>query len=580
MRLHKERTESLLRPLFHGYMLLLSFLLLLPSLCLGDVYLQPIDMPILSSLEVVLSTKSRAPLAWEFGRVTYSITVPFEAVAAAIVATVRSEIAPDTILRLHRPDEGAMNEDLMSGIASTFADVPTEESARSVLEVLYGGMGTNYTVLVLRSTISSTYRLTYPDRAEGIPPSGTLTGLAVYDMFGLPARMESFLPQRSTYFAPVDVENPWVFCVASQNDPDGSLELRINGQAWNPLTAGRNSEVFSVPTQSWLLIEVKVMSATAAAAGFAPLIYTVVVTRDVICHERCRTCFGPGEEHCISCRAPLVLFNGRCDASACPPDGYYEWESYQCRRCHETCAQCSGPGADACTLCPALHFLMPESYYDKNGACTIQCPLGKFAHPPSRRCRRPPTASVRTFYLKFIFRIAPAEFQANTNLQEMVLNTTAFVLGVSLSDVRSYQIGTGGAKLMITVEVVSPWITKAEADVVPIDTWFGAFAIPMDEIESMTWDTVHPVLPPLPIEPFLPSWAWGLCVSAALAVLVLFPMYCCYFRRLANTRKVYVTRIDPVFVDRVVTQSPSWLIRRFIALDSGSKNQGQVTNLN
>lgn len=527
-----------------------------------------VEAPLLASLEVVLSTERRAPIEWDYAKVKYSLTVPSEAVAAALVA-VANPAYSGVIMALYRPDDG-MREVLASGQPSSFQDVPTEEAARFMLELQRGAQASNYTISVLRSTITSGYEFVHPDPAQSLPPQSTLTGLTVYSLYGQPARTDphAFEPQRSQYVAVVDMEMSWVYVIASQNDPDATLQIRVDGQEWDWIVSGVNSGLLAVPGRGWLLVEVRVNPPALPA-----LIYQVVITRGVICHERCRACFGPGEDNCLSCRAPLVLFEGRCDVTACPPNGYWEWDSYQCRRCDPSCAQCTGPGKDACTLCPALHFLSPEKYRALTGPCVITCPIGKFAHPPSRRCRRPPAASFKTFYLAFVLRVPFSEFQFDSRLQRSVLNTTAFVLGVALSDVRAYRMSQKEFASQITIEVVSPFLPKAEADRILIDTWFGAFEIPVDEVISMTWDSVHPPVPELPEEPMIPSWGYGIIVSGVMAVAVLCPMYCFFFRRINNTRKRYVTRVgvDQTFMDIIVHQSPAWLIKRFMAHDGGEK---------
>ena len=112
-----------------------------------------------------------------------------------------------------------------------------------------------------------------------------------------------------------------------------------------------------------------------------------------------------------------------------------------------------------------------------------------------------------------------------------------------------------------------------EVDQISMNTWFGAFEVPVDEVQSFTWDEMHPPLPPLPVEPLLPTWAWGLGTSASAAILLLLPVYCCYFRRLANTRRKYrpAAGVDPTFMERVVNESDAQLVRRFVARDSGAQ---------
>lgn len=537
-----------------------------------------IGVQLLESLEVLLSTQSRAPLIWTYTQVQYSLTVPAEAVAAALVVVPAASY--DGIeMAMYRPEDG-VREDVAAGLPSSFGDVPTEEPARFVLELRYGSQATNYTISVIRSTITSQYEFSFPDPAQSAPPQTTLTALLVYDGFGTPARMASFVPRRSQYVASVEIETRWFWLVASQNDPDATLELRIDGQSWDPMLPGVNSRLLGVPDRGWLLAEIRVKSPEVLAAGFGSLVYQVVVTREVICHERCRKCFGPGEFHCLSCRSPLVLSDGRCEATACPPDGYYEWELYQCSRCHPSCAQCAGPRDTDCRQCPALLILAPNDFSDLTGPCVSSCPIGQHAHPPSRRCRRPPAATVSTFYILFTFRHGYDSFLADPRLQRMVLNATAFVLGLSLSDVRAFRLDSPPARAdsraRTSIEVVSPFLHKADADRVSIDTWFGAFEIPLDVAVTQTWAEVHPPLPTLPEEPSIPFWAVGLIFSVAAATCILIPMYCWYFRRTANTRKHYLMRngISHIFVTQVIEGSPPWLIKQFMQADATGKAAG------
>lgn len=187
---------------------------------------------------------------------------------------------------------------------------------------------------------------------------------------------------------------------------------------------------------------------------------------------------------------------------------------------------------------------------------------------------------MKTFYLQFQFRHSFVMFQQDPQLQGSLLNATAFVLGLALSDVRAYKLrpatDKNGIELdapQLITEIVSPFLQKDEADQVLIDTWFGAFEIPVDTVTSYTWDEMHPPLPPLPEDPFLPTWAWGLISSAASGILLTLPVYCCYFRRLANTRKRYVSQsgVDPSFIEKVVANSDAGLVRRFVARDDGAK---------
>lgn len=547
----------------------------------------PIKLPLLSSLELVLATagtERRATIRWEYSQVKYSLTVPSESVAAALVATVAPDFADETLMTFFLPED-RRRESLKSGVPSFYADVPTEEATKFILELRFRDSSQNYTVAVLRSTITSSYEFAYPDPAEGVPPQATLVGLGISDTYGAPARMTPafFKPQHSQYIASVDPGVAFARVVASQNDPEATLQMRINGESWLPLTSGIGAPLQAVPERGWLLFEIKVISPGTVGASGKPLVYQVVIAQQLLCHKRCRSCFGPGEDHCLRCRAPLVLFEGHCDTTACPPDGYYEWRSHQCRRCDAGCAACTGPGTEACTLCPALSFLLPQSWDAPSGPCVGACPGGTFAHPPSRRCRVPPAVVVKTWYVRFLFRDVAVSFEQNKGMRDSVVNTTAFVLGLSLSDVRLWRIDddedTGMGR--ITIEVISPFLSRPEADRISIDTWFGAFDVPVDIVTTHTWDEMHPPPPAPKPEPWLPTWALGLGVSVGLSLVVLLPLYWLHFRRLANTKRRYSGRrglmrrtgVDPTFIPAVMDKSPAWLIRRFIAKDSGKKLQ-------
>lgn len=549
--------------------------------------LSAIGRPVLSSLEAVLSSvkaERRAPFFWQYTQILYSMTVPSESVAVALVATVSPAYLDLVVMTLFFPEMGT-SEQFFSGKASSFIDVPTETATKMIVEVKMEGSGqaTNYTVAVIRSTITAFYEFVYPDPAGSAPATSTLTGLSIHGTSGVPARMEPFYfrPQRSQYLASMDYDVEWCWVVASKNDPDAVLQLRVDGQEWLPLESGVGSPMHTVPDQGWLLLEIKVESPHNAALGFSPLVYQAVVARHVVCHERCRSCFGPTKRQCLRCRAPLVLFEGRCELTECPPNAYYEWQSYQCRRCDEKCAQCRGPGAERCSLCTALSFLAPRNWTDLEGPCVLHCPYGQFAHPPSRRCRLPPSTSVKTFYVSFVFRESFERARKDPDLQQLIINTTAFVMSCSLSDVRPFAVAAQGTRLKLTIEVVSPFIAKADADQVAVDTWFGAFDIPLDEIFTSTWDDVHPPLPTLPEEPFLPTWVWGFFASGVITVASILPLYFFYFRRLSNVQRRYRSRvgINPMFINEVVQQAPAHMIRRFTSKESGSQMQVEALNM-
>lgn len=75
-----------------------------------------------------------------------------------------------------------------------------------------------------------------------------------------------------------------------------------------------------------------------------------------------------------------------------------------------------------------------------------------------------------------------------------------------------------------------------------MDLWFGAFEVPVDEVRSYTWDDLHPPLPPLPIDPFFPTWVWGLITSASSAIVMLIPLYCCPLGAIQRNQLLFLRR--------------------------------------
>ncbi|XP_030369011.1 epidermal growth factor receptor isoform X2 [Scaptodrosophila lebanonensis] len=69
-----------------------------------------------------------------------------------------------------------------------------------------------------------------------------------------------------------------------------------------------------------------------------------------MCHPECRTCSGPGPEHCDDC--VHVRDEQRC-VTVCPQDKYSDYGI--CRKCHATCEGCTGPnntiGPGGCKTC-------------------------------------------------------------------------------------------------------------------------------------------------------------------------------------------------------------------------------------
>ena len=77
------------------------------------------------------------------------------------------------------------------------------------------------------------------------------------------------------------------------------------------------------------------------------------------CGKECKTCFGPKNGNCLSCKANLYpfLYNSSCVANC--PSGYFS-EKMICKICHTTCEECFGPNIDNCKKCLFPKFLDSE----------------------------------------------------------------------------------------------------------------------------------------------------------------------------------------------------------------------------
>eukprot|EP00933_Yihiella_yeosuensis_P066122 TRINITY_DN7020_c2_g1_i2.p2 TRINITY_DN7020_c2_g1~~TRINITY_DN7020_c2_g1_i2.p2 ORF type:complete len:215 (-),score=33.03 TRINITY_DN7020_c2_g1_i2:302-946(-) len=163
--------------------------------------LPALDVQLLSSLTVLLSSGASAPIAWHFVKTQYSLSVPAEAIAAAIVCVLNPAIQKAEVVEmtLFRPEDNRQ-EVLTSGVSSGWADVPTEEAASFILQLRLPvqAKATNYTILIIRSTITSNFQFVYPDPASLVPAAATLTSLIAVNAFGTPLRTdpEFFQPRR------------------------------------------------------------------------------------------------------------------------------------------------------------------------------------------------------------------------------------------------------------------------------------------------------------------------------------------------------------------------------------------------
>ncbi|XP_017865540.1 PREDICTED: epidermal growth factor receptor isoform X1 [Drosophila arizonae] len=108
------------------------------------------------------------------------------------------------------------------------------------------------------------------------------------------------------------------------------------------------------------------------------------------CHPECRTCSGPGAEHCDEC--VHVRDEQHC-VTVCPDDKYADFGI--CRKCHETCEGCTGPkntiGHGACNTCN-LAIINADATVERCLRKDDKCPDGyywEYVHPQEQGSLKP-----------------------------------------------------------------------------------------------------------------------------------------------------------------------------------------------
>nr|Q9NJ15.1 RecName: Full=Proprotein convertase subtilisin/kexin type 5; AltName: Full=Proprotein convertase PC6-like; Short=aPC6; Flags: Precursor [Branchiostoma californiense]AAF26301.1 proprotein convertase aPC6B isoform [Branchiostoma californiense] len=92
------------------------------------------------------------------------------------------------------------------------------------------------------------------------------------------------------------------------------------------------------------------------------------------CHQSCKTCSGPSDTDCDSCKGDdTILDRGECITS-CGPGEYMDRREKKCKACHPTCKECSDEYDDTCTACNDGFLLTDAS------SCEAGCPPGQFLH--------------------------------------------------------------------------------------------------------------------------------------------------------------------------------------------------------
>ncbi|TRY60185.1 hypothetical protein DNTS_003795 [Danionella cerebrum] len=72
------------------------------------------------------------------------------------------------------------------------------------------------------------------------------------------------------------------------------------------------------------------------------------------CHRTCRTCGGPKDDDCDACEDDMFLQKGQCVSRKlmkCPDGNFPNGDGSACEKCDSSCKTCSGPGSDHCDSC-------------------------------------------------------------------------------------------------------------------------------------------------------------------------------------------------------------------------------------
>jgi len=58
------------------------------------------------------------------------------------------------------------------------------------------------------------------------------------------------------------------------------------------------------------------------------------------CHAQCKTCHGPNEDDCESCKDKLYLTDKHTCKPECPTGNYEDDKTKTCEKCHASCCDC------------------------------------------------------------------------------------------------------------------------------------------------------------------------------------------------------------------------------------------------
>lgn len=101
------------------------------------------------------------------------------------------------------------------------------------------------------------------------------------------------------------------------------------------------------------------------------------------CAPTCKSCSGPGENACESCRASKYLSTDTSGNKFCCRPGFFgliDSAETGCSPCGSNCAECSS--AIECTQCQSPFVLLA------NGECSALCDAGYFVDLPKAKCSK------------------------------------------------------------------------------------------------------------------------------------------------------------------------------------------------
>lgn len=105
------------------------------------------------------------------------------------------------------------------------------------------------------------------------------------------------------------------------------------------------------------------------------------------CFDACQSCFGPGPEECLSCKAGYYSLNHSC-LQHCPSGFYNDTSAMHCAACYKMCETCHGPSEYACKQCVQSAFQFDPVSRFETFRCLAYCPSRYYNDESTRKCTR------------------------------------------------------------------------------------------------------------------------------------------------------------------------------------------------